>query len=228
MRKLKGGAVHFMDALSDIQRAALLALGRRETHAPKTVLFQKGDEAKGLYVIVSGDVAITLDSPDDKEVLVNIYGAGDTVGEMAVLDEEPRSANGVAQTEVTLVHVPTEKFLDFLRANPDIAIELMRVLTRRLRKTSDVLAESLFLGLEPRLAKRVLELAETYGEPVDGGVRISLPMSQQEIGRVVAFSRESTNKMLGKWQKQGIVDHSEGHLTIFAPARLRALFSGYE
>lgn len=213
----------FTDLLSEQQRIRLYAVGQRRQVKNKKEIFQAGDEVDGLYLIEEGDVAITLTSPEDKEVAVNQYGPGDVIGEMGVLDDLPRSANAIARSDVSLCFVKTNAFLDYLRQEPDVAIILLRMLTRRLRRTSDVLADAIFLGLEPRLAKALFYLAESHGIETPDGIEISMPMSQSDMGKTIAFSRESTNKMLNKWQKMGLVTHADGKVTIHDPDRLAEL-----
>lgn len=218
----------FAELLSDDQRARLLALGHSRHVKQRKEVFQAGDESDGLYLIEDGLVQITLASPNDKGMVVNRYGPGDIFGEMGVLDKLPRSANAVALYDTTLCFIRGGAFLDYLRSEPDVSIIVMGILTHRLRRTSESLSDALFLGLEPRLAKALLELAETHGIQTPEGIQISLSMSQYEIGQTIAFSRESTNKTLNKWQKLGLVTHADGKVTIHNPRRLADLIDNYE
>lgn len=210
----------FAEMLTEQQREKLRALGHKRHIEQKKEIFQAGDEIDGLYLIDEGLVQITLASPNDRGMVVNRYGAGDLFGEMGVLDDLPRSANAVAQTDVSLYFIRSSAFLDFIRQEPDVSVIVMRMLTHRLRRTSELLADALFRGLDPRLAKALLELADTHGVQTPAGVQISLAMSQFEIGQSIAFSRESTNKTLNKWQKAGLVTHADGIVTIHDPKRL--------
>lgn len=218
----------FADMLSREQRKRLIALGQIRQVKERKEVFQAGDESDGLYLIEEGVVQITLASPNDKGMVVNRYGPGDIFGEMGVLDKLPRSANAVARTDTTLYFIRADAFLDYLQQVPQVSIVVMEILTHRLRRTSESLSDALFLGLEPRLAKALLELAQTHGIRTPDGIQISLAMSQYEIGQTIAFSRESTNKTLNKWQKMGLVTHADGRVTIHDPQRLAALIDTYD
>ena len=218
----------FADMLSGEQRERFIALGHIRHVKERKEVFQAGDESDGLYLIESGVVQITLASPNDRGMVVNRYGPGDIFGEMGVLDKLPRSANAVARTDTTLYFIRSSAFLDYVKKDPEVSIMVMEILTHRLRRTSESLSDALFLGLEPRLAKALLELAETHGVRTPEGIQISLAMSQYEIGQTIAFSRESTNKTLNKWQKMGLVTHADGKVTIHDPDRLADLIDNYD
>ncbi len=218
----------FADMLSEEQRERLIALGHIRHVKERKEVFQAGDESDGLYLIEDGVVQITLASPNDKGMVVNRYGPGDIFGEMGVLDKLPRSANAVARTDTTLYFIRAGAFIEYVKKDPEVSIMVMEILTHRLRRTSESLSDALFLGLEPRLAKALLELAETHGVRTEDGIQISMAMSQYEIGQTIAFSRESTNKMLNKWQKMGLVTHADGKVTIHDPDRLADLIDNYD
>ena len=218
----------FTELLSEAQRERLLSVAHMRHVKKKREVFQAGDETDGLYLIDDGLVQITLASPNDKGMVVNRYGPGDIFGEMGVLDNLPRSANAVAVEDTNLRFIRSSAFLDYLRQEPDVSIIVMRLLTQRLRRTSSSLADALFLGLEPRLAKALLELAATHGIDTPRGRQISIVMSQYEIGQTIAFSRESTNKTLKKWQEKGLVTHQDGIVTIHDPERLLEITENYD
>ena len=218
----------FAELLSDAQRERLLSVAHTRQVKKKKEVFQAGDETDGLYLIEDGLVQITLVSPNDKGTMVNQYGPGDIFGEMGVLDDLPRSANAIAMKDTTLHFIRSPVFLNLLLQEPQVALIVMQLLTQRLRHTSSALADALFKGLEPRLAKVLLDLAESQGVDTPKGRQISIVMSQYEIGQTIAFSRESTNKTLKKWQEKGLVTHQDGIVTIHDQERLSEIMESYD
>ena len=93
-------------------------------------------------------------------------------------------------------------------------MRLFAVLCARLRKTSELLEEALFLEGSSRLAKRLVHLAEVFGKPVPGGVRIDIPLSQQQLGNMVGMSRESMNKQLKQWRHDGLIRIEDGRYVL--------------
>jgi len=210
----------FIDALSEEQRVDLLRSGTPRAFQEKSTIFQEGDQPDGLYVIESGEIKISFESSEAKEMIVVIYGPGDIVGELGALDGFPRSATATAHTNTTVRFLNTKQFSDYLGRNTPVAFSLLRMLAQRLRQTSDVLEDSLFLGVEPRLAKRLLVLADRFGDASPKGLRFKFGLSQGDLGKTVGLTRESINKTLGKWTRAGILKHEDGVVTIYDLDRL--------
>ena len=114
-------------------------------------------------------------------------------------------------------------FLPFLRSHPDACLKLMAVLCQKLRQTSELLEEALFLEGPSRLAKRLVHLAEAFGSPVSDGVRIDLQLSQQQLGNMVGMSRESMNKHLRQWREEDLIRIQDGHYVITDLEALQAV-----
>ena len=141
---------------------------------------------------------------------------GGVFGEVALLDGRPRAADVVALEETELLVLERGRFLPFLAANPEVTARLFAVLCERLRRTSEHLEDALFLEAPSRLARWLLRLAEMFGEEegAEGGVRLGIKLSQQQIGNLVGISRESINKHLGDWHRAGHVAVRGGLIAI--------------
>ncbi|HLI09929.1 MAG TPA: cyclic nucleotide-binding domain-containing protein [Ktedonobacteraceae bacterium] len=120
--------------LSKKELQTLANSSQERIYEPGTTILKQGDTGVGLYIITKGHAKVTQEQdPDRAEVVLNHVGPGDVLGEMALLDDLPRSANVVAEDEVTAVLLPVWEFRTALRNNPDIAIKLLSVLSHRLR-----------------------------------------------------------------------------------------------
>lgn len=212
-RKLFAG--HFLlRHLTPSEADKLAPYARLETHRANTVIFEKGHPGHGMMAVVRGRVKIRSPSPGGKEVVLNVIEPGDVFGEISLLDGKERSADAVAMQETELLVLERRDFLPFLEAHPEISVRLLTMLCERLRRTSEKMEDVLFLSLPARLAKTLLQMAATSGKEMAAGTRIGLRLSQQELGNMVATTRESINKQLRQWQKKEIISIDKGFITI--------------
>ncbi|SMH61967.1 Crp/Fnr family transcriptional regulator [Azospirillum agricola] len=208
-------AGHFL--LKHLQREDLhrLAAGARLTYHPRNaVIFQKGDPGSSMMAVVRGRVKICSHSLDGKELVLSIVNRGGVFGEIALLDGEPRTADAVALEETDLLVLDRTQFLPFLTARPEVAMRLLGVLCKRLRQTSEHLEDTLFLEASSRFARALGRLADGFGRPVPEGLQLDIKLSQQQLGCLVGVSRESVNKLLNEWQRNGVIRLDAGRITI--------------
>lgn len=216
---------HFL--LRDIPEKVLddlIAFSRTHSYADDQAIFAKGDDGDGLYGILDGQVRIFAGDAEGREITLNILGPGDLFGEIALIDGKSRSADAAAIGPTTLFHMPRRHFIPYLRQSPDLCFSLLEILCSRVRWTSSVIEDRAFLGLEARLAKWLLSLAETSGEKDGSGkLRLRMKLSQRELGALVGTSREAVNKQFALWRDSGLISIDKGVITLNAPAQLRAL-----
>jgi CRP-like cAMP-binding protein len=187
------------------------------------VLFRKGDQGRQLYGVLSGRLKVSAAGGDGKEIVFNVCDPGEVIGEIALLDSNPRSATIVALEPSELLVLDRRDFLPFLERHPRVAIELAELLAARLRRLSEAAEDSVLLALRTRLAKKLVGLAQRYGQTTPEGVEIDLPLSQQEIGDMVGTTRESINKQLRAWTLEGLLSTARGRITLRDRAALEAL-----
>src|SRR6266699_5249339 len=183
--------------LADEDIRGLMALAKRRTFRSGEVIFHREDPGQVLYVIKEGKVKISLISPDGQEISLVVFGKGECFGEFAILDGLPRSADAVALEKVECYTLQRSDFHNAIMKNPKIAIQILEVLSKRLRTTNQMVEDLIFLDVYGRVAKKLLELAETHGTQVDDGVRIDVRLTQQDLASMVGASRESVNKVMG-------------------------------
>ncbi len=190
------------------------------------ILFQKGDEGDALFGVLAGKVRIVASSAGGKEVLLNIMEPGEVFGEIALLDGLPRTADAVAMGSTDLMMIRRAEFTGLLERQPRLAVHLLELLCARLRWMSERIEDTSFLALPARLAKRLLGLADLYGEQTEQGTRIGLPISQNELGQLMGTSRESINKHLQTWRRQGWIELERRHVIIRDADGLRDVVEG--
>jgi CRP-like cAMP-binding protein len=202
---------------------ALLAATTTKKVAPREVLFYKGDSGEQLYVVVDGRLKAKAEGADGKEVIFSLMGAGEVIGEIALLDSNPRSATIEAIEASELLSLHRRDFLQVMERHPKVAIRLAAILAARLRRLSDLTEDTAFLTLPSRLAKKLLALAESDGLSTPEGTRIRIRLPQSELGELVCTSRESVNKLLRTWVQEGVVAVDRGFITLRKRRSLEAL-----
>jgi CRP/FNR family cyclic AMP-dependent transcriptional regulator len=186
-------------------------------------LLERGRLGSSMMILVSGRARVTATSAEGKEVTLMILEAGMTLGELALIDAKPRSADVVAMSNCLVLLLERRDFLPMLSHNPDLALRLMGVLCDRLRATSLALEEVALTDIPTRLASLLLKLGNRYGSDLGRGRRIQLRLSQGELSSLIASTRESVNKQLRSWREQGILDEEDGHIILRQPDILQAL-----
>ncbi len=214
--------VPFLAPLADDDIAWLAARLRPRQYRVGTTIFHRDDSGTALHVIERGTVKLMLPSPEGREVTVELLGADDFFGELALLDGGPRSASAIALEATDTLTLERDQFAALLEAHPQVALRLLGVLGERLRRADDLIGDLLFLDLPGRLAKQLLALAEERGSATPRGVRIDLRLSQSELAAMVGATRESVNRCLNAYAERGILDFDRETITLRDLAVLRA------
>ncbi|HZX54961.1 MAG TPA: Crp/Fnr family transcriptional regulator, partial [Ilumatobacteraceae bacterium] len=182
------------------------------------------DEVPGRVIVIErGHVKVSVVSEDGKEVVLAFRGPGDLLGEVSALGGEPRSATVRAIEPVDAMAMTAPDFDALLEEKPRIALVILRVVIERLRVSDRQMFELAAYHTLGRIAKRLVELAECYGEPCDGGVRISLGISQEELAGWAGASREATSKALHDLRAMNLIDTERRHITVRSVDRLRRI-----
>jgi CRP/FNR family transcriptional regulator/CRP/FNR family cyclic AMP-dependent transcriptional regulator len=207
--------------LDDESLRELSAVARKRVFRQGEVIFHRDDPGQVLYIVKEGKVKIALTSPDGQEVSLTVFGAGECFGELSILDGEPRSADAIALERVELYALQRQDFVNVVMNQPKIAVQVMKVISQRLRQADQQIEDLLFLDVYGRVAKKLLELSETHGVPTAQGVRIELRLTQQELASMVGASRESVNKVMGYFTDKRYIMTDKHKITLMKLADLR-------
>lgn len=175
-------------------------------------LFLKGDPGDALYCVRRGRIHIMATTAAGKHLIMNVLGSGDVFGEIALLDGRERSADAVAAEATELLTIRRSDFHDLLRRQPEISLHLMELLCERLRWTSGRMEEVSLLPLPARLARRLLKLADDFGEEIE--------ISQEKLSTLVGVTRETVNRQLQIWKRADIIALDRSRVTIKDEPRL--------
>jgi len=178
-------------------------------------LFSAGDPSAGLFVVISGRTRAVRHSPEGREQVIHEDSVGSTFPEVAVFDDGPYPSTVMAVEASTLLFIPKERVRQFCLRNPEVALEALRILASRLRKTSG-LAENLSLkGVDQRLAEFLLAQARSRS-----AAKFELTHSNQEIADLIGTVREVVSRAFGRLQRKGWIRKSGRHIELLRPAEL--------
>jgi len=186
------------------------------------IVFSQGDVGDGLYIIVDGHVSIQRQSLEGGELIVAVCEAGEYFGELALFDDEPRSATAVTMDACIVQFISRSAFRAFLRAHPEAMLTCIEYVIRQLRRCTDLVDEIALLDVHSRLARRLLRLAD-QGVIGSDDADTGMPrMTQQQLADMTGATRESVNKHLNALVDDGIIRLTHGHIEILSRAGLEA------
>jgi CRP-like cAMP-binding protein len=163
------------------------------------VVFQEGDPGDRLFIVLDGKMKISRAAADGRENLLAVLGPGEMFGELSLFDPGPRTATASAVTDSTLASLDHDDLRPLLLDQPGVAVQLLRALAQRLRRTNEAMADLVFSDVPGRVAKALLDLAERFGDDEGDGVRVKHDLTQEELAQLVGASRETVNKALSEF-----------------------------
>ena len=193
------GEVELFKELPGSVTAALVGGGRLHRLVRGDRLLHEGDAADELFVVLDGEVAVSTRAPDGRESIVAVLSNGALLGELALFDAAPRSADARAVSDAEVLSVPYTPMRDALTGFPPALWGVVGLLAARLRAADDALADAAFLDVPGRTAKRLLELAGDAEE-------FSSPLTQEELAGRVGASRERVNRALSTFVRLGWIE----------------------
>lgn len=216
------GSGGFAAALTAADLEELRAAGRSRRYPAGTTMLLEGDRSASVILIESGRVKISSFTEDGREIVLAVRVAGDLLGELSVIDGEGLSATAAAVDDVRATVVPAEEFKRYLSTHAAASLALLEIVSARLRDADRKRIEFGAYDSVGRVARRLLELAERFGESAnDGGVKISLPLSQEEIAGWTGSSREAVSKALRALRERGVIDTARKVITVLDMDGLR-------
>jgi len=210
----------FLAELAPEELDELRAIGTRRHYPAGTTLFTAGEPANMVVVVQRGRIKLSYHTDDGREVVLGVRRDGDVVGELAVLDNAPRSATARALDDVDALTIPAAAFLQLLQERARLPFALLRTLARRLREADLKRIEFGSLDTVGRVASRLVELAQDFGTNVESGVRIDVSLSQQDLAAWTGASREAVSKALQGLRSKGLIETHRRAITVLDPEGL--------
>ena len=214
-RRLLGDCFLFQ-GLGAEERAELVTKAHIRRFAAGESIFHMGSPGSSMMAVLSGEVRISISSPEGKELLLAILQPGEVFGEIALLDGKERSADAKAHSACTLAILERREVLAFFERHPHAWPRIVEVLCDRFRENTQHVAEVALMHLPGRLAKALLRM------DADRRTR-SGALSQRELGNMVGAARETVNKCLNEWQRRGIIRMDDNAIAIVDKSVLESL-----
>ena len=189
----------------------------------KEVLYLPGDAGDRIYLLKRGVVKISALTDDGKEIILALMRPGEVFGEEAVLEEAPRDHMAEAYDDALICVVTRQDFMGILRAHPELAFRVTKLVGFRLKTLRNRVEGLLFKGAPARLAQTLLDLAAEHGVADSRGALIPLKLSQQDLANLIGVTRESVNLALSDFRARGLVESAGRSLRVLQAEKLRAL-----
>ena len=197
----------------EAQLADLLSVGTVQATRANDGILRQGDEGTSLVIVLDGVVRISMVTPNGREIILDYAEAGAVLGEIAVLDGQPRTASAIAMWAGRILRLSRSAFEGFIERHPKVAIRLLREMARRLRETDITIESDRAFTTGPRLARYLKRLTDQKVH----GTRLTRDLSQTELGSFVGISRENINRQLAAWASEGVIELTQGKIRIVDP-----------
>jgi CRP/FNR family transcriptional regulator, cyclic AMP receptor protein len=204
---LVGLELDFLGLLSGGDRSALEAIATLTRLPAGRLMLAEGQAADRVLVLRSGRAKIVCSAPEGGDVVLDFRGPGSLLGEQALVDGSPRAASAIAIEPVEVLVIPASAFRAYLERRPAVAMTMLAMLSRRLRDSDRRLAQFGSSDTLGRVCARLVQLCDEHGEPDrDGRVRVTLPLTQEDLAGWIGASIEATGKSLRTLRELGWID----------------------
>lgn len=201
-------------ALSEADRRELAKVACVRLYQKGDTIFSEGEPSEVFFTIVRGRVKIFKTAPTGKDVILELFGAGDPFGAVAVYEEENYPASAMALEDTVCLLLPRREFFQLLERHPSLVRGLLAGLTRRLVELTNRIAEFSGGRVESRVARLFQKLAEEQGQNLDEGTFIPIVLSRQEIADLTGTTIETCIRIMSRWSKEAVVRTDKKGFTI--------------
>ena len=209
--------VPLFESLSEADLQSFAELVRERSYPRGSVIVFEEDPGDALYVVAAGQVKVVLVAEDGREVILSVLGPGSFFGEMAILDEGPRSAHVIAMEESNLLILRRDDFHARLRAMPEVAISLLKEISRRLRRADEKIGSLVLLDVNGRLAHLLLRLADE-----ERGDQITRRLTHHTIAQMIGSSRETVSRAMRGLVGRNVIEVTRTAILLRDRGALRA------
>lgn len=212
--------VPLFEGLLEEDYAQIAALLQLKHYRKNEVIFHANDPGSGLFLLKLGMVKISVESSDRRELVVRLLHPPDFFGEMALLDNLPRSATVTAIEPSEALLLDREDFVTFVQHNPTLLPKMAEALSRRLRKANELVHSLAFMDAYAKVARVLLDLAEARGEATGDAGTAQLRLTQRQLTEYTGMARGTVARVLSDFRQAGYVNISGGYITILEPTLL--------
>ncbi len=206
--------VPFFQELSPEQLERVSAICARKGFKAGTVLFREKEQGDVFYIILSGSVKVYTNHTGGEEKIMSVFQAGDSFGELSLIDGKPRSASAQVLEDSAFLTIRGSDFLALLQEQPDISVGIMRELCRRLRDTNNHVYDLTFLDARTRVIKNLITLANRHGTRSGNLIHIRMMLNHEELARMAGVSRNILSQVLRDFEALKMLTVSHDSFTL--------------
>lgn len=210
-------SVPLFRALSEEDWETIAPLLHGHCHPKDGYLFFQGDSADALYIVWMGRVKLIRHTDNGRDVVLEVLGPGQLLGEMAVLDGRPYSMTAQAVEDVAVVAVAKRDFFSLLERYSKVSLAVISELSRRLRLSSEMVRSLAVDRVDQRIARTLLRLAELAGRPHPsrpGAILVDMPLTRQDIAEMTGTTVETAIRTMSRFRRQGLISTIRGRVLI--------------
>ena len=207
-------------ALADEDLAQVADVTVPRSFGAGEVVFREGDEGDTCYIVRSGQARAVREHADGRSITLATFGPGEIFGELAMFDDEHRSATVEAVEETEAAAILGADMRRLLRSHPEIAVKMLRALSHRLRETNERLARQSFQTVQSRVASVLADMVATARSQGAGEHDVLITATQSDLAQLAGSSRESASRFLAVLERAGIISQGRGRLIVHDPGRL--------
>ncbi len=211
--------------LSEPQLREVAGLAQQRDFANGQLVIRKNAAPTEFFALLEGEARVMAPAADGQELYLRTLRAGDVFGEIGLFDQRPRTASVETTCACRMAAFDVRDLRDYLRHNPEVALQLLRIFAERLRDTTQLLEDQVFLNSGTRLAKVLISLANEYGEEAEdaGSILIGRRFTQGTLAQMVGTTREGVNRQITAWEHAGILKRESNLLRILDRSTLESL-----
>ncbi|SFR79977.1 cAMP-binding domain of CRP or a regulatory subunit of cAMP-dependent protein kinases [Sphingomonas jatrophae] len=195
---------------SESELARLLSLSTLQSMKSGETILEQGEEGDAMLILLEGVARVSMVTSNGREIILDYAEPGAVLGEIAVLDGEPRTASATALWKGRVLRIKQRAFLEFVEGHPKVAMALLRDMARRLRESDATIETDRAFATGPRLARFLKRLTDSKAN----GHKLAGDLSQSELGNFVGISRENINRQLSVWAGAGVIELAQGRIRI--------------
>src|SRR3954452_2120621 len=214
------GRVPVFEGLGPVELGRVADVAVPRSFAAGEMVFREGDDSDTCYVVRSGHARAVRGHADGRQITLATFGPGDIFGELAMFDDERRSATLEAIDELEVLGILGRDMRRLLREHPEMAVQLVVALGRRLRAANERLARQSFQTVQSRVAAVLAQLVEQARAEGAGDGDVLITATQADLAKLACSSRESASRFLATLERAGVITQGRGRLTVHDPVAL--------
>ena len=212
--------VPFFAAIPETELGLINKLFHHKSYTANQSIYFSGDSASFLFVVVSGNVKLVKHSPDGQDVVIGLLNPGDFLGTLQIFGDDRYKEDAITHTDSCILSISNEDFHSILNTIPSVAINLVEILSERLRSSNDMIHQLSVKSVEKRIAYILLKLKSKLDVKFEEGNLIPIPLSRNDLAEMTGTTPETASRVLSNFKKTGIIKSGRKWISIIDSQKL--------